>query len=88
MSLQTPATRPSSSRVLIVLSIVLLVLGVTGIVLYAVGAPDNLADASALGALRAGLIILSAVAVGFGLTLGLMAITRRRRLRAGDRPAR
>jgi hypothetical protein len=85
VSTNSPATRPSSGIALLVVAIVLIVLGATGIVLYAVGAPDNLAEGSALGGLRAGLVIVSALCVGSGAALGLLALLRRRRRDAGAR---
>jgi hypothetical protein len=83
MTMDSPATKATSGRALIPISIILLIIGATGIVLYAVGAPDHLAGGSALGVLRAGVIIVSALCVGLGASLGLLALLRRRR-RAAD----
>jgi hypothetical protein len=47
MTMDSPATKSSSGRALIPLSSILLIVGATGIVLYAVGAPDNLAEGAA-----------------------------------------
>jgi hypothetical protein len=58
---------------------VLFVAGVTGIILYAVGAPDQLAEGGALGGLRGGLIIVSGLCVGSAAALALLAVVRRKR---------
>jgi hypothetical protein len=69
---------PSSGVTSLVVAAVLLLIGAVGIVLYAVGAPDQLADGGSLGVLRGGLIIVSAACVGVGAFLTVRAITRRR----------
>jgi hypothetical protein len=79
MDMENAVRKPTSGAGLIVLSAVLLVIGVTGIVLYAVGAPDQLAEGAALGGLRAGLIIVSAICVGVGLVFAVVAGMRRSR---------
>jgi hypothetical protein len=60
---------------------VLIVLGIVGIVLYAVGAPDQAEDGSGLGALRGALIIGSALCGGLGALLAALGVVRRLRAR-------
>ncbi len=79
MDMESTVRKPTSGAGLIVLSVVLLVLGVTGIALYAVGAPDQLAEGSGLGGLRAGLVIVSALCIGVGLVFAVVAGMRRGR---------
>jgi hypothetical protein len=81
MDIESSVTKPTSGAGLIILSIVLLALGATGIVLYAVGAPDQLAEGAALGGLRGALIIGSALCVGVGLVFAVVAGMRRARRR-------
>jgi hypothetical protein len=79
MDIESSIKKPTSGAGLVVLAVVLLGLGATGIVLYAVGAPDQLAEGSALGGLRAGLIIVSALCVGVGLVFAVIAGLRHAR---------
>ena len=75
-----------SGRGLLAASIVLIVLGIVGIVLYATGVPDQFAEGGALGAFRGGVIIGAAACVGVGVLLGALAIVRRtRRAAEGSR---
>lgn len=56
----------------------LIAIAVAGIVLYAIGAPDQAAEGSALGALRGGLIWVSALCGGAGAALLAYSLIRRR----------
>lgn len=78
MTIPTPA---GSRRGMLVASALLIVAGMTGIVLYAVGAPDQLAEGTALGVLRGALIIGAAACTGVGVLLGALALVGRMRRR-------
>lgn len=64
---------------LLVAGALLVLAALTGIVLYAVGAPDQAADATALGGLRGALIWGSALAMGVGALLLVFGFIRARR---------
>jgi hypothetical protein len=80
MTLQKPT--PGRFGPLLAGSVVLLVLGLLGFVLAAADVPGLIAGDNEKGALRGGLIILSALLVGVGAVLGMLALARRNRDRS------
>ena len=79
MSMNDRMTRPSGGAGPLIGGIVLLALGVLGVILYAVGAPDQADTGTGLGALRGALVIGAAICMGLGATLTLVAIIKRRK---------
>lgn len=79
MSLNDRMTRPSAGAGPLIAGMVLLALGVLGVILYAVGAPDQAGTATPLGAMRGVLVIAAALCMGLGAALTVVGIIKRRK---------